>query len=202
MLFAPGRIWEGGTVVVVAGGPSLSLQQVRSIGISHARGRCKVIAVSDAVYPCWFADICYSSDAKWWDHHEGLSAFPRVKISRNPLGRYDVQNMHDTGESGFDPTPGSIRHGSNSGYQAVHLAAQLGAKKIITVGMEFSDGGARDHWFGLHEGRMDMHSDTGRWRALFLTLTDALEARGLEILNASPASTVTWLPLVDLETSL
>lgn len=199
MLFAPGRIWEGETAVVVAGGPSLTLAQVRAIGIAHALGRCRVIAVSDAVYPCWFADICLSSDAKWWDHHHGLSAFRRIKISRNPLGRYDVQNLNDTGPDGFDPVPGNVRHGSNSGYQAVHVAAQLGAKTIIIVGMDFSDGGARDHWFGLHQGRMDMCSDTETWRQHFRTLTDALDGLGVVVLNASTTSTITWLPACNLE---
>lgn len=202
MLFAPGRIWEGETAVIVAGGPSLTLAQVRAIGVAHALGRCRVIAVSDAVYPCWFADICFSSDAKWWDHHHGLSAFRRIKISRNPLGRYDIQNLHDTGECGFDPVPGNVRHGSNSGYQAVHLAAQLGASEIVIVGMDYSDGGARDHWFGLHKGRMDMHSDTDTWRRHFRTLTDALKERGVSVLNASPTSTISWLPHCDMETCL
>ena len=202
MLFAPGRIWEGETVVIVAGGPSLTLKQVRAVGMAHAAGRCKAIAVSDAVFPCWFADICFSSDAKWWDHNCGLAAFPRIKISRNPLGRYDVQNLHDTGESGFDPVPGNVRHGSNSGYQAVHLAAQLGAAEIIIAGMDFTNDGARQHWFGLHHGRMDMHSDTETWRKHFRTLTDALDDLGVSVLNASTISTIDWLPHCDLEMHL
>lgn len=202
-LFAPGRIWEGERVVVVAGGPSVSLAQVRMIGMARDKDRCRVIAVNDAVFPCWFADLAYAADAKWWDFHDGVRSFLKPKVSFNRLGRYDVQHMRDTGPEGYDPEPGHMRHGSNSGYQAVHLAAQLGAREIVIVGMDFTDKDfARDHWFGRHEGRMDMVSDTADWRRKFRGLTDALDSLGVSVLNASPASTITWLPMTSLETCL
>lgn len=202
-IFAPGPIWAGETAVVVAGGPSVSMKQVRAIGIARANDRCRAIAVNDAVYPCWFADVAFASDAKWWDHHLGLPAFKGQKVSRNCLGRYDVDFLRETGADGFDPEPGTVRHGSNSGHQAVHLAAQLGAGRIVIVGMDFTDKDfARDHWFGRHQGRMDMCSDTETWRKHFRVLTDALEARGVTVLNASPASTIRWIDQVSLETIL
>ena len=215
-LFAPGDIWAGETAVVVAGGPSLSLAQVRSIGIARSSDRCRVIAVSDAVYPCWFADILYSADAKWWDHHSGVPGFRKVKVSRNNLGRYDVQHVigidgvvahnpeeYVRGVDGFDPTPGMLRYGPNSGHHAVHIAAQLGAKRIVIVALDFTDKDfARDHWFGRHGGRMDMCSDTSAWRAKFRLLTDDLDNAGVAVLNASPASTIDWLPIVSLEDAL
>lgn len=202
-LFAPGPIWDGERVVVVAGGPSVSLRQVRAIGIARAHDRCRVIAVSDAVYPCWFADCLFSSDAKWWDHHLGVPTFKGQKVSRNCLGRYDVDYLRETGVDGFDPEPGTVRHGSNSGHQAVHLAAQLGAREIIIVGMDFTDKDfARDHWFGRHTGNMDMCSDTAKWRQRLQTLTDALAERGVQVLNASLSSTIKWLPTVSLENRL
>jgi hypothetical protein len=125
---------------------------------------------------------------------EGVAELPRPLRCRLPTR---------TGADGFDPEPGTVRHGSNSGHQAVHLAAQLGAKTIIIVGMDFTDKDfARDHWFGRHQGRMDMCSDTETWRKHFRVLTDALEARGVTVLNASLSSTIKWLPTVSLESAL
>lgn len=212
-LFAPGAAWAGQRVVVVAGGPSLALRQIRAISMARAAGRCRVIAVSDAVFPCWFADICYSADAKWWDHHHGLDAFAGTKISRDPLGRYNVHHLRGVdcadvdncvaGADGFDPTPGVLRYGPNSGHHAVHLAAQLGAAEIVIVAIDFTDKDfARDHWFGRHEGRMDMCSNTEDWRMRFRFLTDDLARHGVRVVNASLASTVTWLPMVNLEALL
>lgn len=200
-LFAPGRIWDGRTAVVVAGGPSVTLRQVREIGVARSQDKCRVIAVSDAVYPCWFADVLFSSDAKWWDHNSGVPTFDGSKVSRNCLGRYEVDYLRETGAEGYDPTPGTIRHGSNSGHQAVHLAAQLGASRIIIVGMDFSDDGARDHWFGYHVGNMDMHSDVVEWRRKFRILTDALAIEEVAVVNASLSSTIKWLPQTSLETA-
>ena len=202
-LFAPGAVWAGETAVVVAGGPSVSMKQIRTIGMARANDRCRVISVNDAVYPCWFADVAFASDAKWWDHHGGVPSFKGQKVSRNCLGRYDVDYLRETGADGFDPEPGTVRHGSNSGHQAVHLAAQLGASRIIIVGMDFTDKDfARDHWFGGHDGRMDMGSVAETWRKHFRGLTDALEGRGVAVLNASLSSTIKWLPTVSLETHL
>lgn len=199
-IFAPGRIWEDERVVVVAGGPSVSMAQVRLIGMARDRGLCKVIAVNDAVFPCWFADILYAADARWWDYHDGVRSFLKPKVSFSNLGRYDVEHMKDTGSEGYDPEPGHMRHGSNSGYQAVHLAAQLGAKEIIIVGIEFTDKDfARDHWFGRHEGRLDISSNTELWRRRFRGLTDELAKRGVVVRNASRASTVRWLDYIDLD---
>lgn len=202
-IFAPGRIWEGETVVVVAGGPSVTLPLVRTIGMAHDDDRCKVIAVNDAVFPCWFADILYAADARWWDHHNGLQSFLKPKVSFNNLGRYDVQHMRDTGPEGYDPEPGNIRHGSNSGYQGVHLAAQLGAARIVILGIDFTDeDGARGHWFGRHDGRLDVSSNTADWRRKFRGLTDELDRLGVEIINASPISTARWLPYAPMEQCL
>lgn len=214
-LFAPGPIWKGETAVVVAGGPSLSLKQVREIGIARANDRCRVIAVSDAVYPCWFADILYSADAKWWDHHIGVPTFKGQKVSRNRLGRYDVDHLRGIdcngkanpfhyveGVDGYDATPGMLRYGPNSGHHAVHLAAQLGASRIITAAMDFTDKDfARDHWFGRHQDDMDMCSETSVWRAKFHFLTDELAKIGITVLNASLSSTIKWLPTVRLESA-
>lgn len=198
-IFAPGRVWDRERVVVVAGGPSVTLSQVRTIGRARDLDLCKVIAVNDAVFPCWFADILYAADARWWDYHKGLQSFTKVRVSFNNLGRYDVQHMRDTGPVGYDPEPGNIRHGSNSGYQAVHLAAQLGAREIVIVGLDYTDEDrARDHWFGRHEGRLDISSNTADWRQKFRILTDDLARRGVMVSNASPISTIEWVRRIDI----
>ncbi len=103
---------------------------------------------------------------------------------------HDVIKMRNTGISGFDPDPCSIRTGNNSGYQATHLAAHLGAKRIILLGVDFTDDGAREHWFGNHPLGMDFHSDTKEWRDLFYGLVNELSARGISVMNAGEKSTL------------
>lgn len=189
-------------VVIVAGGPSVNVNDIRTIGIARSVDRCRVIAVSDAIYPCWFADWLHSSDRRWWQEHTGVSGFSGYKSSLEPVPYPDVKTLRNTGLEGYDPRPCCIRNGANSGYQAVHLAAQLGARKIILLGLDYTDDGARTHWFGHHKPGMDKHSDVQQWRRLLRDLTQILNAAGIEILNAGMKSTLTWLPRVDLALEL
>ncbi|BCH33147.1 hypothetical protein MesoLjLc_50770 [Mesorhizobium sp. L-8-10] len=187
-------------MVIVAGGPSLTLSQVRQIGIARARDKIRVIAINDAIYPCWFADLLHACDRKWHDLHGGVPAFKGVKTSLEITGYHDVRTLKNTGVGGFDDAPGCIRSGGNGGYQAVHLAAKLGARTIILVGYDYSDDGARLHWFGPHKGEMDKHSNVQNWRKHMRELTDELAGRGIRCVNATIRSTIDWLPRVSLDT--
>ncbi len=186
-------------VVIVGGGPSVTLKDVRIIGMARARDRCRVMAINDAVYPCWFADHVHACDRRWWDEHRGLPNFFGLKTSVEQTRFMDVDALVNTGISGFDKTPGCIRTGMNSGYQAVHIAAQAGAEQIIVDGIDFTNDGARDHWFGLHQPGMDKNSSVGDWRHLFRELTDELASRGIQIWNAGNRSTNSWLPSFPIE---
>lgn len=190
------------TAVIVAGGPSVNVNDIRAVGMARSAGRCSVIAVNDAVYPCWFADHLHACDHRWWVEHRGVLGFAGRKTALEPVPFGDVEILRNTGISGYDPEPGCIRSGSNSGYQAVHLAAKLGARKIILLGLDYTDDGARMHWFGLHQPGMDKHSNVLEWRRLFRDLTDTLNGMGIEVLNAGIKSTLTWLPRVELAREL
>lgn len=190
------------TFVIVAGGPSVSINDCRTIGIARAKGKCSVIAVNDAVYPCWFADRLHACDNRWFVEHSGVPGFTGIKTSLEPVPFPEVETLKNTGIEGYDPEPGCIRSGSNSGYQAVHLAAKLGAKKIILIGLDYTDDGARMHWFGTHKHGMDKHSNVVEWRRLLWGLTDILNGIGVEVLNAGMKSTLSWLPRCDIAREL
>lgn len=191
-------------VVCVASGPSLTLHQVRAIARAKAAGKCHVIAVNDSVYPCWFADYVYACDNAWWEANGPLSDFPGQRVTllteKEPAPLFPgIFGLRHTGVSGFDPQRGMCRSGGNSGYQAVHMAANMGFRDIILVGYDFSADGARRHWFGLHEGGMDKHSDTNQWLVEFRGLTDILSERGMKVRNATIMTRITWLEQASLE---
>lgn len=196
-LFAPGRIWYGRTVFVFASGPSLDLRTIRAAAIARQAGKAQIIAVSDAIYPCWFADILYSADAEWWVANPGAFSAPGHKVSLDKTGDPRTLSLINTGFSGYDTYAGNVRTGGNSGYQAVHLAAQIGARKIIISGLDFSADGARNHYFGKHRGGMDKHSDTDGWLTAFKGLTEVLQAENVLVMNASPRSRIDWLQPAD-----
>lgn len=189
-----------GTVVCVGSGPSLSLQQVRHIGMARASEKIRVLAVNDAIFPCWFADIFHASDKAWWEKHEGLPAARAVKTCLEITRFRNIRTLKNTGIEGFDETPGCVRGGSNSGFQAVHLGAKVFLPKaIVLVGYDYTDDGARSHYFGKHEGAMDKTSNVQNWRKYLQDLTDELGRRNIKVFNATLQSTIKWLPRISLD---
>lgn len=195
-------------VVIIAGGPSLTLAQVRAVGIARSQDKCRVIAVNDAVYPCWFADVLHAGDERWWRRNGQLKRYPGLKMAIQPTEYSDVRVMQNAGPDYIGDEGLKIGNWKNSGAQAVHLAARLYARRILLLGFDFSGDktkgdGTRDHWFGRHKDtpgcRMDINSDVSEIRRLFRILTDHLHSRGVEIVNCSPGSTIDWLPTSTIE---
>lgn len=167
--------------------------------MARAAGRCRVIAVSDAVYPCWFADVAYSCDRRWWQHHLGLPSFGGLRISLEETPYRDVLTMKNTGTEGFDPDPGSLRSAGNSGYQALHLAAHFGIASAILVGFDLHG----QRWFGEHPTKIRMVNQKFETRvAEFEVLGRALKERGISVKNASYGSMLKCFERQSLETFL
>lgn len=190
------RWFEGRTVVVIGSGPSLSTADLRKVGAARIAGRCRVIAINDAVYVAWFADWLHACDAKWWRWHPGIEErFPGIKTSLQAVP--GVSLITETGISGFDPDPSKIRTGKNGGYQAIHLAAHAGAKKIVLLGIDMQG----PHFFGDHPDRIQ-----AQWGALmiphFETIKPALAERGIHVVNASPGSALKAFPAGSLSDHL
>ncbi len=136
--WVPAPFWYGQTVVVIASGPSLSYAQLELV---EASGK-PTIAVSDVYRVAPWADVVYACDLKWWLHHwqNVYHHGAAHKVTCDGSVAFPIRHLRNTGEQGFDPTPGYIRTGGNSGYQAVHLAVHLGAKKIVLLGFDMKPG--------------------------------------------------------------
>ena len=191
------RMWDGETVVIVASGESLTLRDIRHIAMAKLQGRCRVVAVNDSIYPCWFADLHYACDPKWWRWHAQTalkSPAVRVTVAVNLPAEWDVMCLKETGKTGFDPDPKYLRTGGNGAYQAIHLATHAGAKKILLLGVDMQG----EHWFGGHPDnvRPDYGSVMLPW---FATLIEPLRERGVEVINCSPNSALECFPKAKLE---
>lgn len=197
---------EGQTAIIVAGGPSLDLAQVRQV----ARIRIKrddetlVVAVNDAVYPCWWADWLHFCDAKWahW-HASAVAKFAGIKTTLDdtlPLA-WGVKVLNNTGRDGFDPDPACCRHGANSAYQATHSVIHAGVSRILLLGVDLKPSRAGErHWFGDHP--QPTNPDFGKWASAFETLLPSLRERGIEVVNCSPGSALEAFPKQPLESAL
>jgi hypothetical protein len=127
-------------------------------------------------------------------HRADLARLPRRHCRRR--GDY----LRNTGIEGFNPDPDALRTGMNGGYQALHLVAHLGAKRVILVG--FDNQGP--HWFGEHPQpvQKSMPPAYGLRLGFFRALGVILAGRGIEIVNASAHSALDAFQQVDLQGEL
>jgi hypothetical protein len=192
------RVWDGATVALLAGGPSLKSEQVELVRDRHIR----TIAVNDAYLIAPFADVCYFADSEWWTWHKDRIAFrsfagekcsirntgmnvedPAVHLLRNAH-----EPIHGVGLS-LDPT--RLVTGRNSGYQALNLAILTGAARIILLGYDARGPkeGERSHWFGDHPKPVpDLAYE--QYRRAFSAAENDIKATGVRVINCSPGSEI------------
>jgi hypothetical protein len=95
---------------------------------------------------------------------------------------------------------GTLGAGGNSGFQAVNLAAQLGARRVILIGFDFKG----KHWHDDHAKPLRNPDPSGmlRWVGHMDAAAEQYRAWGVEIVNASPVSALRAYPRVPIEEAL
>ena len=160
-----------------------------------------VIAINRAGEFAPGAQVLWWTDAKFWRgnsvkilaHPAPWKATCNLNYGSEVLPA-EIKQYRITGHKGFDPDPACLRSGNNSSYAAMHLAAHLGARKLILLGVNMRHGpGGETHFHGGH-GVMHMEDTLVQlmlpW---FESLAKPLAERGIEVINASPVSALkTW----------
>lgn len=195
------RLWPAATVAILAGGPSLTADQVERVRAAHAAGRCRVIAINRALEIAPWADLLWFCDERFYlDFRAGVEAFAGIRAT---LENYAVRArlpglwcLHNLGtgtgpEGPFFGESYGLCNGRNSGYQALSLTAWLtgrgGTAALLGYDMKPGPGG-RSHWHGGYgRGPVD-------WGNVmlpgFAPLAPVLAARGLRVVNCSPGSAI------------
>jgi hypothetical protein len=200
MFWSVPRCFDGGTVAVLASGPSMSqavADTVRAAGVP-------AIVVNATFRLAPWAWLLYGADHHWWTHEANRDAlqFKGLKASVDDEVAPGVHRLRNSGVHGYDADPSRLRTGNNSGYQAVHIAAHTGAARILLCGFDLRD--TRDsHWHGDHPWglRRTGPATFDRWVSNFETLIPALAERGCEVVNCTPGSALRC-QAADLEDAL
>ncbi len=167
------RIWEGGDVWIIGGGPSVAREfnipdeVVQSVmkGASPLSAYSPymssihdehVIGINVAYLLGNWLDMVFFGDIGFFLRHEkGLAAFPGLKVSCHPqMEKYswvkcvarDKQHPR-----GISENPSAASWNGNSGAAAISVAANMGAKRIMLLGfdMKLSDQ-RRQHWHNAY----------------------------------------------------
>lgn len=152
--------------------------------------------------------MVYGCDGPWWRSRKGLPEFSGVKLAHDPAVCADYRDVHRVGILEQDrmlfEDAGVVGSGGNSGFQALNLAAQFGATRILLIGFDMHTG-AGLHWYGRNAWHAANNPKDGllmRWRDAFTTQAPLLTAMGIEVINASPDSAMRCFPYKPLEQAI
>ena len=214
------KIWEGGEVWILGGGPSVIEQfnipkrvvqnvlggqappsayspYMKSIHNKHVIG----INVSFLIGN-WMDMVFFGDSGFFLGQQNNLANFPGIKVTCHPhAGKKDWvkylarDNSHPRGISS---NPRMVSWNSNSGSAAISLAAHTGAKRIILLGFDMKlDDESKQHWHDAYH-RLASLTENTRNKALpfnhhlkgFPEIAKDAKKMGIEILNASPDSAI------------
>lgn len=200
------EIWPGATVAIIGGGPSLARADVEL-----CRGRARVIACNDAYLLAPWADALMFSDEKWWAWHKDrpeLRAFAGIRAALETAGK-GIAGVGAHALRNYGPGPGlaeqrdGVRHGWNTGYQAINLAVHMGARRIVLLGFDMkvaADG--RQHWHRNHRMLDGPAVYASKMLPCFATLVEPLTRRGIAIVNATRDTALTVFPRLPIDKAL
>lgn len=162
---------------VLATGPSMSQAVADSV-----RGRCRVVAVSNAYELAPWADALAANDAAWWAEH------PRAREFSGP--KFSAQHV-----KGMKRFTSSARSDSNSGLLGVEVARTLGATRILLLGFDM-DG---SHYFGPHPAPLKNtnHARFEVFKRQFLLWSR--QHPKVDVINCTPGSKLECFPRGVLE---
>lgn len=189
--------WSGDTAIVIASGPSAALAPMFDVGPS------RVIAVNESWRLAPWADVLYCCDPGWWVRRSGAREFKGARVTADQGAAEHFGLHHITVREGdhrvvLEPL-GVIGDGGNSGFQAVNLAVQFGARRIVLVGFDLQPE-EPTHWHGAHGGGLanPQQEHLRQWAERLDSQSTVLRAAGVDVLNGSPHSALTAYPKVDL----
>lgn len=194
--------WRGRTVALVASGPS-----ARRADAEKLKGRMPVFAVKQGVDLCPWADVVYGCDGHWWRYRLGLPQFKGLKLRWADNNCPDYPDVHgftikdNTLDRLLLDEPGVIGSGRNSGFQALNIALQFGARRILLVGFDM----AGEHFYGRNNWAMARNPDEynfQKWRAAFSLAARDLQQMGIEVVNVSTQSALKCFPKMPLDRAL
>tara|TARA_R110000803_G_scaffold173942_1_gene236602 strand:+ start:409 stop:1209 length:801 start_codon:yes stop_codon:yes gene_type:complete len=192
--------FEGETVYIIGGGPSLKKFDFRQLIGS------RTIAINKSLLFYAQADVLYWTDVRFYLWHKNeVDNYKGLKFTLKAGSQYtDDINILKKGKAyGIEKDRQTLAHGNNSGYAAINLAYHLGAKRIVLLGFDMGSNGVESHF---HDGYPTRPAGDKMYQDKFLPgfkqLKAELKDSGVIVLNASPYSKLTTFPKITLEQAL
>jgi len=185
------------TVVIIAGGPSLTRADV---AMCEDAG-LPLLGINNA-FRIGQLNILYACDAKWWKlYHDEVPA-RLAKFSLEDSGFNDVFQLQSTKSDKISFEWPYVGLGKNSGFQALNLAMLLGFKTILLLGYDMQYGPkGESHWHGDHPKGLNNAPETRlpTWIEHFNDVAPTIRDAGIEVINCSRSTALKCFPRYELE---
>ena len=167
------KIWEGGDVWILGGGPSVFTQfdipvevvnsvlagtsppsvysdYMKAIHSKHVIGINVAYLIGD-----WIDMVFFGDSGFYQTHRLRLAKFPGIKITCHSGAKSEswIKYLGRDGRKprGISSAPHLVSWNQNSGAAAISVAAWAGAKRIILLGFDMKlNGDNRQHWHNLY----------------------------------------------------
>jgi len=211
------NVWKGETLIIVAPGPSA--EKYNNNALLPYKEEARIIAVNDAYKLVPFADVLYGCDWWWWQKRKMVPEFDGLKIGLTYEGITGLPysgwagskekdqlsyQLASTGKEGLElEDKRAVRTGQNSGYQAINLAVNLGADRIILLGFDMKSGKDKEHFWGDYEDHPNPNKGLYKsWLKNFKTMVKPLEKAGVQVINCTEGSALKCFPMCELERAI
>jgi hypothetical protein len=198
--------WKGETVFVVGGGPSVAYQRP-----DRLEGR-KVIVVNSSYETCPFAEYLFFGDNRWHEDHREREEFKAyrarggkvVTVSDPSRGVYllKLRRIVPTSDAnGLTTTRVGLSSQKTSFQGGMNLAAMLGAKQIVLLGLDGKRSAAglshhhKPHKWPTKPGVITWERQKSQLQFIVKPLRD----HGIEVFNTNPDSAFDYWPHAPLE---
>lgn len=181
--------WQGDTVCILGGGPSLA-----NVDLSCMPSDWRVIAINEAgLTKAPEADVLFFGDFRWYQWNKGRLKFymGQETITRG----YDYMYPDHIKVARWDRDQ-AIHKSANaiggwcSGGSAIDLAYKRGADKIILLGFDMNDKG-KANWHDAHKEPATPNSRRDHFIPSLERASEALKEAGVTVINATPKSKLT-----------
>lgn len=213
------KLWDGGDVWIIGGGPSVPRQfgvpediiqkvtqgtlppNTYSSYMSYLHDK-HVIGVNMAYQlGDWIDIVIFGDNGFFLKERNGMALFPGLKVSCGSNCKNERWVKHLSRDAshtkGISPNVNMVSWNGNTGGAAINLAVHLGAKRILLLGFDMNiDKTQWQHWHNLYnkgpvvDERRKRKLPFARHLTCFPPIAEDARRLGVEIINLSPTSAI------------
>ena len=207
------ELWQGQTVFILGGGPSLS-----NVNFDLIKGR-RVLAVNNSYgdpvknekgeticyEPRHWVDAVWYGDVRWLEwHKEGMKKFSGLigSCASGHDNKKGIIHYKRGRQYGLEKRRGYVAWNRSSGASAIDFAFHLGAKTVVLLGYDMRRVDGKKNWHDDHksgppnDGSKDPYD---RFLIPFQYINRDARERGFKIINCTPDSAIQVFPIMSLE---